>query len=46
MAASRLEKYGTIFLRTQGLLRTGAMKQAHKPLWFDVYERFPPNVEP
>ncbi|RWS16273.1 28S ribosomal protein S23: mitochondrial-like isoform X1 [Dinothrombium tinctorium] len=46
MAGSRLEKYGTIFSRVQGLLRTGAMKPQNKPLWFDVYECFPPHIEP
>ncbi|XP_037960128.1 probable 28S ribosomal protein S23, mitochondrial [Teleopsis dalmanni] len=46
MAQSRLEKVGTIFTRVQGLLRAGAMKPMDKPLWYDVYETFPPKLEP
>lgn len=30
----------------QGLLRTGAMKEADKPIWYEVYAAFPPRVEP
>lgn len=46
MARSRLAKIGTIHSRTAGLLRAGAMKEEDKPLWFDVYEAFPPKDEP
>ncbi|XP_068206588.1 small ribosomal subunit protein mS23 [Palaemon carinicauda] len=46
MASNRLEKIGTIFTRTTGLLKSGAMKPADKPLWYDVYEAFPPKLEP
>ncbi|XP_055843940.1 probable 28S ribosomal protein S23, mitochondrial [Episyrphus balteatus] len=46
MAQSRLEKIGTIFSRTTGLLRSGAMKPEDKPIWYDVYAAFPPKVEP
>ncbi|XP_055911780.1 probable 28S ribosomal protein S23, mitochondrial [Eupeodes corollae] len=46
MAQSRLEKIGTIFSRTTGLLRSGAMKTEDKPIWYDVYAAFPPKVEP
>ncbi|XP_075150211.1 mitochondrial ribosomal protein S23 [Haematobia irritans] len=46
MAQSRLEKIGTIFTRVSGLLRSGAMKPEDKPLWYDIYETFPPKLEP
>jgi small subunit ribosomal protein S23 len=46
MAGSRLEKFGTIFTRTKGLLVSGAVKEHDRPLWFDVYEAFPPRYEP
>uniref|UniRef100_A0A1L8E095 Small ribosomal subunit protein mS23 n=1 Tax=Nyssomyia neivai TaxID=330878 RepID=A0A1L8E095_9DIPT len=46
MAHSRLEKIGTIFTRTSGLLRSGALKPEDKPLWYEIYQAFPPKVEP
>ncbi|XP_062560673.1 small ribosomal subunit protein mS23-like [Armigeres subalbatus] len=46
MASSRLEKIGTIVTRTQGLLRSGAMKWDDRPLWYDVVQAFPPKEEP
>ncbi|KAJ6638006.1 28S ribosomal protein S23, mitochondrial [Pseudolycoriella hygida] len=46
MASSRLEKIGTIFSRTTMLLRSGAMKLEDKPLWYDLYVAFPPQLEP
>ncbi|XP_055390083.1 probable 28S ribosomal protein S23, mitochondrial [Condylostylus longicornis] len=46
MAQSRLEKIGTIFTRVTGLLKSGAMKPEDKPLWYEVYAAFPPNLEP
>ncbi|XP_049547826.1 28S ribosomal protein S23, mitochondrial [Anopheles darlingi] len=46
MANSRLEKIGTIITRTQGLLRSGAMKFDERPLWYDVVTAFPPKEEP
>ncbi|ESO97332.1 hypothetical protein LOTGIDRAFT_231528 [Lottia gigantea] len=46
MAGSRLEKIGTIFNRVNGLLRSGALDPAERPIWFDVYHRFPPKVQP
>ncbi|XP_004707083.1 28S ribosomal protein S23, mitochondrial [Echinops telfairi] len=44
MSGSRLETVGSIFSRTRDLLRAGVLKK--KPLWFDVYEAFPPAREP
>ncbi|CAL4161339.1 unnamed protein product, partial [Meganyctiphanes norvegica] len=35
-----------VFTRTNGLLRSGALKASDKPIWYDVYEAFPPNIEP
>uniref|UniRef100_A0A6B2F805 Small ribosomal subunit protein mS23 n=1 Tax=Bothriechis nubestris TaxID=1766655 RepID=A0A6B2F805_9SAUR len=46
MAESRLEKLGTIFTRVQNLLRSGAMRESQKPVWYDVYAAFPPLREP
>nr|XP_027806139.1 28S ribosomal protein S23, mitochondrial isoform X1 [Marmota flaviventris] len=44
MAGSRLETVGSVFSRTRDLLRAGVLKE--KPLWYDVYEAFPPLREP
>lgn len=46
MAASRREKIGSIFTRFTGLLRSGAISEVDKPVWYDVYRAFPPAVEP
>ncbi|XP_017772039.1 PREDICTED: probable 28S ribosomal protein S23, mitochondrial [Nicrophorus vespilloides] len=46
MASSRLEKIGTIYTRTRGLLQSGAMSWNDRPLWYDIYEAFPPKEEP
>lgn len=43
MAQSRVHNFGTIYTRVKGLLRTGVMKESEKPLWYDVYEAFPPK---
>ena len=29
-----------------GLLRTGGIKMKDKPIWVDVWEAFPPKLEP
>jgi len=46
MAQSRLEKIGTIFSRSQGLRKSGAIKSEQVPIWAEVYEAFPPKYEP
>ncbi|XP_037092730.1 probable 28S ribosomal protein S23, mitochondrial [Pollicipes pollicipes] len=46
MAQTRLEKIGTIFTRVSGLIRSGSMHRDDRPLWYDVYEAFPPRLEP
>ncbi|XP_033628120.1 28S ribosomal protein S23, mitochondrial-like [Asterias rubens] len=43
---SRLEKFGTLFTRVRDLMRAGVMKEADKPLWYDVMAAFPPRDEP
>ena len=37
---------GLLSCRVRGLLRTGAMHESERPLWYDIYEAFPPKVEP
>ena len=46
MAQSRLEKIGTIYSRVTGLYKSGAIKQEQLPLWYPIYEAFPPKYEP
>nr|ALS04927.1 mitochondrial 28S ribosomal protein S23 [Pseudodiaptomus poplesia] len=46
MAQSRLEKIGTVYSRIRGLLETKALRAEQTPLWYDVYEAFPPKYEP
>ncbi|XP_031337315.1 probable 28S ribosomal protein S23, mitochondrial [Photinus pyralis] len=46
MARSRLEKIGTIYSRTKGLLQSTAIHWDDRPLWYDLYEAFPPLEEP
>lgn len=46
MAGSRLERFGTVFSRVRDLMRSGVIKQSQKPIWYDVYEAFPPKRDP
>jgi len=46
MAQSRLELIGTIYSRVTGLIKSGAIKSEQVPLWYNVYESFPPKYEP
>ncbi|KAJ8955727.1 hypothetical protein NQ318_008599 [Aromia moschata] len=46
MAGSRLERIGTIYSRTTGLIKSGALSWDDRPLWYDIYEAFPPQEEP
>lgn len=32
--------------RVRDLMRSGVLKKADKPIWYDVYEAFPPKREP
>lgn len=29
-----------------GLLRTGAVKEQNKPIWYEIWKAFPPKVDP
>ncbi|XP_075931577.1 small ribosomal subunit protein mS23 isoform X1 [Anarhichas minor] len=46
MAGSRLERFGTVFTRVRDLMRSGVIKPSEKPIWYDVYEAFPPKRDP
>ena len=46
MAQTRTHKIGTIYSRVKRLLDKKAMQEDNKPLWYDVYEAFPPKYEP
>nr|XP_057936148.1 28S ribosomal protein S23, mitochondrial [Doryrhamphus excisus] len=46
MAGSRLQRIGTVFTRVRDLMRSGVIKPTEKPIWYDVYEAFPPTREP
>ncbi|CAH1405722.1 unnamed protein product [Nezara viridula] len=46
MAHSRLEKIGTIYTRITGLIRAGSMSLEDRPLWYEVYQAFPPKYPP
>ncbi|XP_077467247.1 small ribosomal subunit protein mS23 [Stigmatopora argus] len=46
MAGSRLERVGTVFTRVRDLMRSGVITETEKPIWYDVYEAFPPKRQP
>ncbi|CAL1529924.1 unnamed protein product [Lymnaea stagnalis] len=46
MAGSRREKLGSIFARMSGLLRSGAIKEEDRPIWYDVIKAIPPKPVP
>ncbi|KAI2811641.1 hypothetical protein RDWZM_003619 [Blomia tropicalis] len=46
MAGSRMEKLSTIFKRYTGLMRSGAVLEENRPIWYDVYKHFLPTEEP
>ncbi|XP_060929390.1 28S ribosomal protein S23, mitochondrial [Limanda limanda] len=46
MAGSRLEKFGTVFTRVRDLMRSGVIQPAEKPIWYDVFQAFPPKRDP
>ncbi|XP_078043675.1 mitochondrial ribosomal protein S23 [Augochlora pura] len=46
MAHSRAERIGTIFSRVTAMVRGGAIEEHNLPLWYKVYEAFPPKYEP
>ncbi|KAH9423682.1 mitochondrial ribosomal protein S23 [Dermatophagoides pteronyssinus] len=46
MAGSRVEKLSTIFKRYTGLIKSGAVLEENRPIWYDIYKHFPPSIEP
>ncbi len=46
MSQSRVERVGTVYSRMKALLESGARKTDFRPIWLDVYESFPPVLEP
>ena len=46
MSVSRVWQRGTIFSRVNNLIRAGTLHYEDRPLWFDIYKRFPPLEEP
>ena len=44
MAASKLEKFSSIVKRCEGLMKGGVLKK--KPIWYDIYVKHPPFLEP
>nr|XP_020496642.1 28S ribosomal protein S23, mitochondrial [Labrus bergylta] len=46
MAGSRLEKFGNVFTRVRDLMRSGVIQRSAKPVWYEVYEAFPPKRDP
>ncbi|CAI4229054.1 unnamed protein product [Auanema sp. JU1783] len=43
---TRAERSGNIFYRTTGLIRSGQLSWADRPLWYDVYVAQPPLTPP
>lgn len=35
-----------MYFRVSGLLHGGALKRENKPVWYDVYQVFPPKIDP
>ena len=46
MAQSRTPRVGTIYSRCKALLEKKGISEQSKPLWYDIYEAFPPKYEP
>ena len=46
MTTTRLEKVGTIYSRTKAVLNSGVLRSEYQPIWFKIYEHFPPKYEP
>ena len=46
MAQSRIFKVGTVYSRMKRLLEKEATSPENKPVWYEIYEAFPPKYEP
>ncbi|XP_066583879.1 small ribosomal subunit protein mS23 [Prorops nasuta] len=46
MAQSRIERIGTIYTRVKNLMKSKALAKEDLPIWFPIYEAFPPKCEP
>ncbi|CAH8450557.1 unnamed protein product [Heterobilharzia americana] len=46
MLGSKKEKFASIFTRVKAMIEKGALAYEDRPLWYDVYEAFPPRVDP
>nr|XP_002120130.1 28S ribosomal protein S23, mitochondrial-like [Ciona intestinalis] len=46
VAGSRLHRLGSVYSRTKDLIRSKVLPYEERPLWYDVYEAFPPIREP
>jgi small subunit ribosomal protein S23 len=44
-AMIRTNKEVLLIHRVRGLLRSGALKEEDKPVWYDVYTAFPPKYD-
>ncbi|XP_039273097.2 small ribosomal subunit protein mS23-like isoform X1 [Styela clava] len=43
---TRNHNIGSIYSRVKKLISSGVMKAENRPLWYDIYEAFPPKREP
>lgn len=46
MAQTRAHKIGTVYSRVRALLEKKALNAENKPVWYEIYEAFPPKYEP
>ncbi|XP_053973703.1 probable 28S ribosomal protein S23, mitochondrial [Hylaeus volcanicus] len=46
MAFSRIDRVGTIYTRISSLIKGGTMEESSIPVWYTLYEAFPPKYEP
>ncbi|CAG5132907.1 unnamed protein product [Candidula unifasciata] len=46
MAGSRREAVGSLLSRMIGLLKSGAVKQEDRPIWYDIVKALPPKPLP
>lgn len=43
---TRAHKFGSIYSRVKNMMSSGLIAPENKPMWYDVYEAFPPEREP